>query len=87
MVAGKRVLPCQLVAFPVWHAIAFDEATRISSTVLCLPISIGTNDLTQYILALDRGSENFVHLYDRFLVSTSQAIKQTVGDDLPVMLR
>ena len=78
----KRVLPGQLVAFPVWHAIAFDELTIISGSVLCLPISIGTNDLTQYILALNRGSENFVHLYDRFLISTSHAIKQTVGGDL-----
>ena len=82
MVTGKRVLPGQLVAFPVWHAIAFAERTIISGSVLCLPISIGTNDLTQYILALNRSSGNFVHLYDSFLISTSHAIKQTAGGDL-----
>jgi phosphotransferase system enzyme I (PtsI) len=40
--------------------------------------SIGTNDLTQYILAVDRGNEKISNLYDQFNPSVLKAIKMAI---------
>jgi len=60
---------------------------EIPSAALCVEslarecdfLSIGTNDLTQFTLAVDRGSQKLAHLYDPFHPAILQLIHRTVS--------
>jgi phosphotransferase system enzyme I (PtsI) len=74
------------------EGLAFDEKIQVGimietpAAVLMAPdlasrcdfFSIGTNDLTQYILAVDRGNQRISHLYDSCNPAVLRAVKQVI---------
>jgi phosphoenolpyruvate-protein phosphotransferase len=88
--ANQVLLDCKIELSEEGHA--YDDTIKVGimietpSAVFCAKelakksdfFSIGTNDLTQYIMAADRGNKKVEHLYNTKSISVLRAIKQVI---------
>lgn len=90
--ANQVLLECKKELSKEGHA--YDDAIKVGimietpAAVFCAKelakksdfFSIGTNDLTQYIIAADRGNKKVEHLYNTTSISVLRAIKHVIDE-------
>ncbi len=81
---ARRELDAQGI---VYGAVQLGAMIEVPAAALCMPMlikyfdffSIGTNDLIQYTLAIDRADESVAHLYDPLHPAVLQLMAQTIA--------
>ena len=77
---------------PVGVMIEVPSAAIIAESLAreCDFFSVGTNDLTQYVLAVDRGNESVAHLYDSLhpavLMLIDRSVRAAVRAGIPISI-